>query len=95
LVPGLDLCTKTRKRGLIGAGLCYKSHSDCKYLILNDFLLCTIYGQSVQALDFSGRGGRRRMAINKVIHTNGDLKLNGFRIKDLGRIPSTNLKFNG
>jgi hypothetical protein len=35
------------------------------------------------------------MAINKVIHTNGDLKLNGFRINDLGRIPSTNLKFNG
>jgi hypothetical protein len=64
-------------------------------LIFNVFLLCTIYGQSIQALDFSGRGGRQRMTINKVIHTNGGFELNGFRINDLGLTSSTNLKFNG
>jgi hypothetical protein len=72
----------------------YKTDSAAKYLIFNDLVDCVFFGQRGQALDFSGFGGHRRAAINKVIHMNLEAQVKPIPIKDLSGISSIHLNFS-
>jgi hypothetical protein len=76
------------------APLRYKTHSAAKYLILNGLPECIFFVQRSQAVDFSGFGGHRGRAINKVIHKNLETQLKTIPIKDLSAISSIHLNFS-
>jgi Zn-dependent protease len=78
-----DLCTKREGLRVWPNGLCYKSHSNAKLLIFNSLPVCTFSGHLSQALDFSRLGGRRRLTINKVIHTFSSIPAKLIQINDL------------
>jgi hypothetical protein len=93
-LPRPDLCTKRLLRCIFHAGTRYKTDSAAKWLIFNDLLQSDFFRRSSEALDFAGLAGHRTRAINKVIHTNLDLRLNRFLIKDLSAVCEINLNFN-
>jgi hypothetical protein len=76
------------------APLRYKTHSAPKYLIFKGLRECIFFGQRSQAIDFSGFGGHRGQAINKVIHKNLQTQVKAIPIKDLSGISSIHLNFS-
>jgi hypothetical protein len=91
LCQKLDLCTKPAVPSVSRRARRYKTDSDAKSLILNDFKPCPFSGHLSQALDFSGFGRLQRTAINKVIHINSSAAPKRIEINDLSRLSKNHL----